>query len=62
MRRSGAWEQQSCTMEAARPPIHRPLQGPTQALKSMPAHVHSQIKVFVKGGRQYTQKGERDLG
>lgn len=41
------------------PLIHLLLEGPTQSLKGMPAHVHTQIKVFVKGGQQCTREGKR---
>jgi len=44
------------------PLIHLLLEGPTQSLKAMPAHVHTQIKVFVKGGPTMHKRGKEKVG
>lgn len=46
-------------MQPTMPLIHLLLEGPTPSLKGMPAHVHTQIKVFVKRGQQYTRERKK---
>lgn len=57
-----SWEQRSWPVQSTMPLIHLLLEGPTRSLKGMPAHVHTQIKVFVKGGQQCTREGKRKWG